>query len=36
MDVSTFVFFGVVAVVLVYAITPYNKLVTLKHNVDKA
>ncbi len=28
--------FGVVAVGLVYTITVYNSLVTLKHNVDKA
>ncbi len=36
MDVTTFVLFGVVAVGLVYTITVYNSLVTLKHNVDKA
>jgi LemA protein len=36
MDVTTFVLFGVFAVGLVYAITVYNSLVTLKHNVDKA
>jgi LemA protein len=36
MDVTTFVLFGAFAVGLVYAITVYNSLVTLKHNVDKA
>ncbi len=36
MDITTFVLFGVVAVGLVYTITVYNSLVTLKHNVDKA
>jgi LemA protein len=36
MDVSSFIFFGVLAAVLVYAIALYNNLVTLKHNVDKA
>ena len=36
MDVSSFIFFGVIAAVLVYSITLYNNLVTLKHNVDKA
>jgi LemA protein len=36
MDVSTFVLFGIIAAGLVYAITLYNNLVTLKHNVDKA
>lgn len=36
MEVLTFVLFGVIAVGLVYAITLYNNLVTLKHNVDKA
>lgn len=36
MGVSTFVVFGVIAVGLIYAITLYNNLVTLKHNVDKA
>ena len=36
MDVSSFIFFGVIAVVIVYSITLYNNLVSLKHNVDKA
>jgi LemA protein len=36
MDVSSFIFFGVIAAVLVYSITLYNNLVTVKHNVDKA
>jgi LemA protein len=36
MDVSSFIFFGVLAVVAIYAITLYNNLVALKHNVDKA
>ena len=36
MSVSTFVFFGVIAVLLIYGIMLYNNLVTLKHNVDKA
>jgi len=36
MGVSIFVLFGIIAAALVYAITLYNNLVTLKHNVDKA
>ncbi|MGK0297008.1 MAG: LemA protein [Gammaproteobacteria bacterium] len=36
MEVSSFIFFGVIAVVIVYSITLYNNLVSLKHNVDKA
>ena len=36
MDVTSFIFFGIIAVVLVYSIALYNNLVSLKHNVDKA
>ena len=36
MDVSGFIFLGVIAVLAIYAITLYNNLVSLKHNVDKA
>ena len=36
MDVSTFIFLGVLAAVALYAVTLYNNLVSLKHNVDKA
>lgn len=36
MDVGTIVFWGVVAAALLYFITLYNNLVTLKHNVDQA
>lgn len=36
MNVSTFIFFGMSAALLVYAVILYNNLVTLKHNVDKA
>lgn len=36
MDVSSFIFYGVIAIVLVYAVALYNNLVSLKHNVDKA
>jgi LemA protein len=36
MDVSSFIFFVIIAATLVYSITLYNNLVTLKHNVDKA
>ena len=36
MDVSSFIFFGALAAIAIYAITLYNNLVTLKHNVDKA
>jgi len=36
MDVSTFIFWGLLAAVIIYGITLYNNLVSLKHNVDKA
>lgn len=36
MAVGTFVFWGVIAIVLVYLILIYNNLVSLKHNVSKA
>lgn len=36
MDVGTFIFWGIVAVVIVYTITIYNNLVSLKHGVSKA
>jgi LemA protein len=36
MDVGTFIFWGIIAVVVVYAITIYNNLVSLKHGVSKA
>jgi LemA protein len=36
MDVGSFIFLGLLVVVAVYAITLYNNLVTLKHNVGKA
>ena len=36
MEVGTFVFFGIVAVVLVYTVMIYNNLVSLKHNVAQA
>jgi LemA protein len=36
MEVSSFIFYGVIAVVIVYSISLYNNLVSLKHNVDKA
>lgn len=36
MDVSTFIFLGIIAAVVLYAIALYNNLVSLKHNVDKA
>jgi len=36
MNVSTFVFLGILVVIVIYAITLYNNLVSLKHNVDKA
>jgi LemA protein len=36
MDVGTFIFWGVIAVLVVYAITLYNNLVSLKHGVSKA
>ena len=36
MEISTFITWGVIAGILVYAITIYNHLVTLKHNVSKS
>lgn len=36
MDISNFVFLGVLAAVVLYAIVLYNNLVALKHNVSKA
>jgi LemA protein len=36
MSVSDFIFWGIVAVVLIYTISIYNGLVTLKHAVSKA
>lgn len=36
MDVSTFIFLGVLAALLLYTIILYNNLVAVKHNVDKA
>jgi LemA protein len=36
MEVGTFIFWGAVVVVLMYGVTLYNNLVTLKHNVDQA
>ena len=36
MDVSTFIFLGILAVAGIYAISLNNNLVSLKHNVDKA
>jgi LemA protein len=36
MEVSTFILLGIVAAVIIYAITLYNNLVSLKHNIDKA
>ncbi len=36
MEISSFVTLGVIAGVLVYAVTIYNHLVTLKHNVSKS
>lgn len=36
MSISTFVFIGLFAAGLVYAVVIYNNLVSLKHNVDKA
>ncbi|WP_455201648.1 LemA family protein [Kaarinaea lacus] len=36
MEISSFVTLGVIAGLLVYAITLYNHLVTLKHNVSKS
>lgn len=36
MDVSTFIFLGVLVALILYAIVLYNNLVSVKHNVDKA
>lgn len=36
MEIGTFIFLGIVAVLVVYIITIYNGLVSLKHNVSKA
>jgi LemA protein len=36
MSLSLLVFLGIVAVVLIYGVTTYNHLVSLKHGVDKA
>ena len=36
MEVGTFIFWGVIAVIIVYTITIYNNLVSLKHGVNKA
>lgn len=36
MLVSIFVLLGIIAVLVIYGITLYNNLVSLKHNVDKA
>ena len=36
MSVGGFIFWGLVAVLLVYIVTLYNNLVSLKHNVSKA
>ena len=36
MEISSFVSLGIIAGLLVYAITIYNHLVTLKHNVSKS
>lgn len=36
MEIGIFLFWGIVAVVLIYAITLYNNLVSLKHNVAQA
>jgi len=36
MEISSFIALGVIAGVLVYAVTIYNHLVTLKHNVSKS
>ena len=35
-NIGTFIFWGVVAVLVVYTITIYNNLVSLKHGVNKA
>ncbi|PHS69029.1 MAG: LemA family protein [Methylophaga sp.] len=36
MDIAGFIFWGLVAVFVVYIVLIYNNLVTLKHNVSKA
>ena len=36
MDVSTIIFLGILAAIVMYAVTIYNNLVSLKHNVSKA
>lgn len=36
MNVAGFIFLGVAAIVIVYLIVLYNRLVSLKHNVSKA
>jgi LemA protein len=36
MSVAGFIFWGVIAVAVIYLIAIYNGLVTLKHNVSKA
>ncbi len=36
MDIGSYIFLGLLVVALFYAITIYNNLVTLKHNVSKA
>lgn len=35
-NIGTFIFFGILIVVAIYAVTIYNNLVSLKHNVSKA
>jgi len=36
MDISIFIFWGILATLVIYAFTLYNNLVSLKHNVAKA
>jgi LemA protein len=36
MEISTFITLGIIAGLLVYAVTIYNHLVTLKHSVSKS
>ncbi len=36
MDISTIIFLGILAALVFYAITIYNNLVSLKHNVSKS
>ena len=36
MEISTFIFWGIVAVVVIYLVLTYNNLVRLKHNVSAA